>query len=91
MAVVHHHHIHLMKKNQNLQLKILKNKTRIQQEQDQENQGINKPEESFVGPSIIALMSALPNASYFGLPSESVFNSEKLVTLFANLSNIPLQ
>lgn len=66
-------------------------KTRIQQEQDQENQGINKPEESFVGPSIIALMSALPNASYFGLPSESVFNSEKLVTLFANLSNIPLQ
>ena len=57
-------------------VKILKNKTRIQQEQDQENQGINKPEESFVGPSIIALMSALPNASYFGLPSESVFNSE---------------
>ena len=43
---------------------------------------------SFVGPSIVALMSALPNASYFGLPSESVFNSDKLVTLFSNLPNI---
>ncbi|RLV95745.1 mRNA 3'-end-processing protein RNA14 [Spathaspora sp. JA1] len=48
-----------------------------------------KQQDIFVGPSIIALMGALPNASYFGLPSESVFDSEKLVTLFANLSNIP--
>ncbi|KAI5951353.1 RNA14 [Candida jiufengensis] len=45
-------------------------------------------ESNFVGPSIVALMTALPNASYFGLPSDSVFNSDKLVTLFANLSNI---
>ncbi|RCK66772.1 mRNA 3'-end-processing protein RNA14 [Candida viswanathii] len=47
-------------------------------------------EDQLVGPSIVALMKGLPNASYFGLPSESVFKSDKLVTLFANLSNIPL-
>ncbi|CAK9440336.1 uncharacterized protein LODBEIA_P44360 [Lodderomyces beijingensis] len=41
-----------------------------------------------VGPSIMTLMTVLPNASYFGLPSENIFNSEKLVTLFANLPNI---
>lgn len=54
------------------------------------NQNQPQQEESFVGPTITALMTALPNASYFGLPSESVFDCEKLVTLFANLSNIPL-
>ena len=42
-----------------------------------------------VGPSIVTLMTVLPNASYFGLSSESVFNSKKLVTLFANSPNIP--
>ena len=57
-------------------------------EEEAESKG--SEEEQLVGPSIVALMSALPNASYFGLRSESVFNSDKLVTLFANLSNIPL-
>lgn len=45
---------------------------------------------SFVGPTITTLLAALPNASYFGQPSESVFNSEKLVKLFSNLPNIPV-
>ena len=57
--------------------------------EEEEETKVNE-EEQIVGPSIVALMSALPNASYFGLPSESVFNSDKLVTLFSNLSNIPL-
>ncbi|EGW33275.1 uncharacterized protein SPAPADRAFT_151132 [Spathaspora passalidarum NRRL Y-27907] len=61
----------------------------IQESTTQITEQETKPQDSFVGPSIIALMGALPNASYFGLPSESVFDSEKLVTLFANLSNIP--
>ena len=56
--------------------------------EEEEETKVNE-EEQIVGPSIVALMSALPNASYFGLPSESVFNSDKLVTLFSNLSNIP--
>ncbi|EMG50945.1 RNA14 mRNA 3'-end-processing protein RNA14 [Candida maltosa Xu316] len=56
---------------------------------EQSEEEASKKEDNFVGQSIVALMSALPNASYFGMPSENVFNSEKLVTLFANLSNIP--
>lgn len=59
--------------------------SRREQEVIQEEQ---QKDSSFVGPSIVALMSALPNASYFGLPSESVFNSDKLITLFSNLSNL---
>ncbi|KAK6458079.1 uncharacterized protein RJT20DRAFT_125995 [Scheffersomyces xylosifermentans] len=47
-------------------------------------------QKSFVGPTITTLLSALPNASYFGPASESVFNSEKLITLFSNLPNIPV-
>lgn len=66
-------------------VKSIQESRRIEQEvmEDEQLNGA-----SFVGPSIVALMSALPNASYFGLPSESVFNSDKLVTLFSNLPNI---
>ncbi|KAI5957608.1 RNA14 [Candida theae] len=66
-------------------VKSIQESSRIEQEVIEEEQQDNS---SFVGPSIVALMSALPNASYFGLPSENVFNSEKLVTLFSNLPNL---
>lgn len=39
----------------------------------------------FVGSSIYGLLQVLPNAGYFGPPSEHVFNSTKLVELFSNL------
>lgn len=66
-------------------VKSIQESSRIEQEVIEEEQ---QDASSFVGPSIVALMSALPNASYFGLPSESVFNSDKLVTLFSNLPNM---
>ncbi|KAK6204334.1 uncharacterized protein RJT21DRAFT_123605 [Scheffersomyces amazonensis] len=47
-----------------------------------------KEEKSFVGPTIVTLLEVLPNASYFGPASQSVFKSDKLVKLFANLPNI---
>ncbi|KAI3404404.2 RNA14 [Candida oxycetoniae] len=63
--------------------------SRIEQETaEQERDAKADSSTAFVGPSILTLMTVLPNASYFGLPSENVFNSEKLVTLFANLPNI---
>lgn len=48
-------------------------------------------ESSFVGQTIVALLNGLPNASYFGPVSEGVFKNEKLVELFANLSNVPVE
>ncbi|KAI5953983.1 RNA14 [Candida margitis] len=69
----------------NSAVKNIQESSRIEQEVIEEEQSNNS---SFVGQSIVALMTALPNASYFGLPTESVFDSDKLVTLFANLPNI---
>lgn len=54
-----------------------------------ENSKISSEAESRVGPLITNLMGSLPNASYFGHASESVFNPHKLVQLFANLPNVP--
>lgn len=55
------------------------------------NDSNGSQEPSFVGPTIVALLNALPNASYFGPASESVFKNEKLVQLFANLANVPIE
>lgn len=41
---------------------------------------------AFVGKNIHSLLQALPNAGYFGPPQEHVFNSTRLVELFANLA-----
>lgn len=43
----------------------------------------------FVGDAIYSLLQVLPNAGYFGPPSEHVFNSSKLVELFSNLPDLP--
>lgn len=48
-----------------------------------------QPLHGFVGQSIYNLLLVLPNAGYFGPPSDHVFNSAKLVELFANMSNLP--
>lgn len=56
-----------------------------------QNGSTESQEPSFVGPTIVALLNALPNASYFGPASESVFKHDKLVELFANLSNVPVE
>ncbi|ODV78094.1 Suf-domain-containing protein [Suhomyces tanzawaensis NRRL Y-17324] len=52
--------------------------------------GQEDAKEPLVGKTLVTLMTALPNASYFGHASESVFNSEKLVQLLANLPNVPI-
>lgn len=43
----------------------------------------------FVGQTIYGMLQALPNAGYFGPPPEHVFNSAKLVEMFANLPSLP--
>lgn len=43
----------------------------------------------FVKNTIYSLLQVLPNAGYFGPPSEHVFNSLKLVELFSNLPDLP--
>lgn len=45
-------------------------------------------EQSVVGTTIVNLLNALPNASYFGNGKDGVFNNEKLVQLLANLTNV---
>lgn len=50
----------------------------------------NKPQQAsqqhgFVGNKIYGLLQVLPNAGYFGPPPEHVFDSGKLVELFANV------
>jgi len=61
-------------------------------EQPMTNTTFNQPqqESSFVGPTIVALLNALPNASYFGPAGDGMFNNEKLVELFANLPNVSI-
>ncbi|KAM9918081.1 hypothetical protein OXX80_013065, partial [Metschnikowia pulcherrima] len=50
-----------------------------------------KPEQEpqshgFVGNKIYGMLQILPNAGYFGPPPEHVFDSGKLVELFANVT-----
>lgn len=45
--------------------------------------------QNFVGNTTYNILRALPNSSYFGPPSDHLFNNEKLVELFSNLPNIP--
>lgn len=47
------------------------------------------PQHGFVGNTIYNLLQILPNAGYFGPPSEHVFDSTKLVELFGNLPSLP--
>lgn len=47
--------------------------------------GPSLPQHGFVGNSVYALLQVLPNASYFGPPSERVFNTSKLVELLSTL------
>lgn len=47
--------------------------------------GPDIPQHGFVGNSVYALLQVLPNASYFGPPSERVFNTSKLVELLSTL------
>lgn len=46
------------------------------------------PDTGFIESNIYNLLKILPNASYFGNPSEHVFNNQKLVELFSNLPNV---
>lgn len=46
-------------------------------------------QKSFVGNNIYNLLRMLPSASYFGPPSDHVFNSGKIVELLANLPDKP--
>lgn len=43
----------------------------------------------FVGNTIYSLLQILPNAGYFGPPSEHIFDNTKLVELFGNLPSLP--
>lgn len=43
----------------------------------------------FVGNTIYNLLQILPNAGYFGPPSEHIFDNTKLVELFGNLPSLP--
>lgn len=47
------------------------------------------PQHGFVGNTIYNLLQILPNAGYFGPPSEHVFDNSKLVELFGNLPSLP--
>lgn len=47
------------------------------------------PQHGFVGNTIYSLLQILPNAGYFGPPSEHIFDSAKLVELFGNLPSLP--
>lgn len=46
-------------------------------------------QKSFVGNNIYNLLRVLPSASYFGPPSEHVFDGSKIVELLANLPDKP--
>lgn len=50
---------------------------------------VSTQQHGFVGNTIYGLLQMLPNAGYFGPPAEHVFNSTKLVELFANLPLLP--
>lgn len=58
------------------------NKDAVQNQQQPQN---------FVGNTIYNLLRVLPNSSYFGLPSDHLFNNTKLVELFGNLPNVPTE
>lgn len=47
--------------------------------------------QNFVGNTVYNLLRVLPNASYFGPPSDHLFNNGKLVELFSNLPNVPTE
>ncbi|CUM50416.1 unnamed protein product [Debaryomyces fabryi] len=47
--------------------------------------------QNFVGNTIYNLLRVLPNSSYFGPPSDHLFNNSKLVELFGNLPNVPTE
>ena len=58
------------------------NKDAVQNQQQPQN---------FVGNTIYNLLRVLPNSSYFGPPSDHLFNNTKLVELFGNLPNVPTE
>lgn len=49
----------------------------------------NQPGHGFVGNTIYGLLQVLPNAGYFGPTHEHIFDSGKLVELFANIGDLP--
>lgn len=53
------------------------------------SKGSTGQQHNFVGNNVYNLLRVLPNSSYFGPQSDHVFNSEKLVDFFSNLSDIP--